>query len=136
MGEQAEFSSIAVGPSYWAGDIVDHATSIHPSSRRSERVFCSLPPTSPSSSFIETLKELLVVLPFPSFPLRICPHCSAVAVVLVPRPPCWQMGHIPVLVLYLPSILQLWTEWTIPYCDLFLGLKTIYHSILLCVLLL
>lgn len=36
MGEQAEFNGIAVGPPYWAGDIVDHPTSIHPGSGRSD----------------------------------------------------------------------------------------------------
>lgn len=35
MGEQAEFSSIAVVPPYWAGDFVSHPTSI-PSSGRSD----------------------------------------------------------------------------------------------------
>lgn len=36
MGEQAEFNSIAIVPPYWTGDIVNHPTSIHPSSGRSD----------------------------------------------------------------------------------------------------
>lgn len=60
-----------------------HPTSIHPASPPSYSpdldIFCSLPPTSPFS-LGKTLKELLIFLPLPSFPLKVCPHCSTVAV--------------------------------------------------------
>lgn len=67
MGEGAEFNSIAVGPSYWAGDMWTTLPALMLHLPLSFDLEESSVLFHPQVLYIErTLKELLTFLPFPS----------------------------------------------------------------------